>query len=102
MSKMKNIINEIIKLSTSYPACISGKTEVIKSLFIGQIQNLNELQFIQFVRELKNKDVHISPYNLSHNEFDDCCGCFDVVDENGMIFCNECNISLHKAIINNN
>jgi hypothetical protein len=99
---MGTIINEIIKLSTSAPAAITGKREIVKSLLINNISNLNEEQFLQFILELKKKDVcKISPYNLSHNEFTDCCGCFDVIDENGIISCNECNVPLHEAIINN-
>lgn len=41
----------------------------------------------------------ISPYNLAHIEIADCCGCFTVLDEDGIIRCNECNESLHEAIL---
>jgi hypothetical protein len=99
---MGKIIKELISLSTSAPAVISGRREVVKSLFINNINNLNEDEFSEFISELKNKDDHkISHYNLAHQEFADCCGCFDVLDENGIIYCNECNMSLHEAIINN-
>lgn len=97
---MESIIKKLIELSTSAPSAISYKREVIKNLFLNNINNLNEDEFFQFILELKNKDNYkISPYNLSHNEFTDCCGCFDII-KNGIIYCNECNMSLHDAYIN--
>jgi hypothetical protein len=41
----------------------------------------------------------LSPYNISHNEISDCCGCFTLVDDYGIIRCNECGNSLHESIL---
>ena len=40
----------------------------------------------------------ISHYNLAHNEIGDCCGVFNVLDEQGLIHCNECNKTMHEAM----
>lgn len=55
---------------------------------------------LEFIEDLERVKLKISPYNLAHSEISDCCGCFDMIDENGILSCNECNTPLHEAIIN--
>jgi len=44
----------------------------------------------------------ISIYNLAHNEIDDnCCGIFDRINDDGIIYCNECGKTMRDVVLDN-
>jgi hypothetical protein len=63
-----------------------------------QINSLIERLFHDYKIEIMEK-VQLSPYNLAHNEIGDCCGIFNMIDENGIIYCNECGETIHDSVL---
>jgi len=42
----------------------------------------------------------VSPYNLAHGNYGDCCGIFNAFDKTGIVICNECNMTVQEHIEN--
>jgi len=60
----------------------------------------NTSLFLSDIETFINKYL-LSPYNISHNEIGDCCGCFTIIDNCGIIRCNECGKTLRECLITN-
>lgn len=92
---LREYLCDIIENNTEQKAfgCISCDVDESHIIF----KDDNNTIFLNEIVEFISKYV-LSQYNLAHNEIGDCCGCFTIIDDYGIIKCNECGKSLHESI----
>ncbi len=100
---MKKIVIEIeiSEIGNWEPQMLQLRRDVESIIYEGL--NLSMANIEVDAELIDDDDVNMSPisqYNLAHTELgSDCCGVFNKIIANGIIVCNECEITLHDAVI---
>jgi len=89
------------KLLEDWMSLIREQKAQIKAMPIDENKHWGEwiANLIKRTQEHLDSGDEISPYNPPHGKFDkNCCGIFTVINDDGILSCNECGMTINDLI----
>jgi len=99
--KYRKLLKDWLSIIADKKAIIKAEPTCNKNTRVSDLGEKNSKFIAELIRESIaeiESSMRVSPYNPAHTLYGDCCGIFNVINDDGILCCNECGMTINKLL----